>query len=369
MGPKGVYGSILDTIGSTPMIKLHKLPRKFGIKANVYLKCDFFNPGGSVKDRIAVAMIEDAEKKGLMRLGMTIIEPTSGNTGLGLAMVAAVKGYNLICVVMDKVSEEKTSLLKSYGADIAVAPSTVPPEDPLSYFSLVEVLAKTIAKRKKKLDRNGLTEVVAEVQSMVDNNEVSRLENILKEKTDYSKCVFIPRQHYNPVNPEAHYKTTGPEIWEQTKGKVDVFIAGMATGGTITGCAKYLKEKNPKIKVIGVDPEGSLFHEKFYGTKGEIHQYRVEGIGEDFIPGTIDLTLIDEIFVVHDKDAFLTARELAREEGILAGGSSGAAVFAALKISKKLGKNKNVVVIIPDTGRNYISKLYSDEWMKENGFL
>lgn len=361
--------SILETIGNTPLVKLNRLTKKFGIKSNIYVKCEFFNPGGSVKDRIAKAMIEVAEKKKLIKPGYVIIEPTSGNTGIGLALVAAVKGYNLICVALDKVSKEKIDLLKAYGSEVVITPSSVKPEDPRSYYNIAEILAKLVGKKKKLLNKNEVKEIVLKVQKLIDSEDIKTLKKILDEKVDYSKNAYIPKQHYNPANPEAHYLTTGPEIWKQTKGKIDILVAGMGTGGTITGCARYLKKKNPNIKIIGVDPEGSIFHEKFYRTNGEIHQYKVEGIGEDFIPDTIDLNIIDEIFVVNDKDAFLTARQLAKEEGILAGGSGGAAVFAALKIAKRLKESKNIVVILPDTGRNYISKIYSDEWMKKEGFI
>jgi len=363
-----VYVNILDTIGDTPLLKLNRLPKTFDAKSNIYIKCEFFNPGGSVKDRICKAMIEDAERRKLIKPGYTIIESTSGNTGIGLAMVAAVKGYNLICVVLDKVSEEKINLLKAFGSEVVVTPSSVNFDDPRNYFKIAEILAKMVGKKRRLLTKMEVKKLVVKLQQLIDENKVDVLERILKEKIDFGKNTFIPKQHYNPVNPETHYLTTAKEIWKQTKGKIDILVAGMATGGTITGCARYLKRKNPKIKIIGVDPEGSLFHEKFYGTSGEIHQYRIEGIGEDFIPGTIDLKVLDEIFVVNDKDAFLTARSLAKEEGILAGGSSGAALFAALQIAKKLS-NKNIVVILPDTGRNYISKIYSDNWMEREGLI
>ncbi|MBS3055693.1 MAG: cysteine synthase family protein [Candidatus Aenigmarchaeota archaeon] len=271
-------------------------------------------------------MIEDAERKGLLKSGGVIVEPTSGNTGVGLAIAATAKGYRLIFTMPDKMSLEKELLLKAYGAEVIRTPTAVAPDDPRSY-----------------------TEVAKRIVRETPNS-------------------WMPNQYFNQNNPKAHYQTTGPEIWKQTNGKIDVLVSGMGTGGTITGTARFLKSKNGKIKIVGVDPAGSLFHHKFSGTVGNIHPYKVEGIGEDFIPGTIDLKIVDEIVKVTDEEAFLTARRLAREEGILAGGSSGAAVFAALKVAKELKKNKTVVVILPDRGDRYLSKFYSDDWMKENGF-
>ncbi len=317
--------NILELIGNTPILKLTKLTT--GIQCSVLAKLEFLNPGGSVKDRIGVSMIEAAEKQGLIKLGYTIVEPTSGNTGLGLAMAAIAKGYKMIFTLPDKMSKEKIDLLRAYGAKVIITPTAVAPDHPANYVRVAE--------------------------------------RIVKETPNS----FMPNQYSNKANPETHYRTTGPEIWTQAGGKIDVLVATMGTGGTLSGIARYLKEKNPHIRVVGVDPEGSLYHHEFYGTKGDIHSYKVEGIGEDFLPSTLNLKLVDEIITISDKDAFITARELAQKEGVFAGGSAGAAVFAALQVARKLEKNQTIVVILPDTGRNYLNKIYSDEWMIENGFL
>jgi len=319
------FENILEAIGNTPLIKLNNVTK--GIKATILAKLEFLNPGGSVKDRIGIAMIEDAEKKGLLKPGGTIIEPTSGNTGVGLALVATLKGYKMIFTMPDKMSQEKELLLRAFGAEVIRCPTEVPPDDPRSYYKVAERLNK---------------------------------------ETPNS---FLPNQYYNPNNPRAHYETTGPEIWRDTDGKITHLVVGIGTGGTITGAGRFLKEKNPEIKIIGVDPEGSIYHHKFYKAEGEIHTYKVEGIGEDFIPETVDLEIIDEIIVVNDRDSFIMARRLAREEGILAGGSSGSAVFAAIEIARKLDENALIVTILPDTGSNYLSKFFNDEWMKENNLL
>lgn len=319
------FENIIKTIGNTPLIKLNRIVGD--TKPSIFAKVEYFNPGGSVKDRIGIKMLLDAEKKGLIKKGGTIVEPTSGNTGVGLALVATLKGYKMVFTMPDKMSKEKELLLRAYGADVIRTPTAVSPEDPRSYYKVAEKIVK---------------------------------------ETPNS---FSPNQYYNQDNPEAHYETTGPEIWRDTNGKITHFVAGVGTGGTITGVARYLRGKNPNIKIIGVDPEGSIYHHKFYRTKGEIHTYKTEGIGEDFIPGTVDLSIIDDIIVVSDKDAFLTTRKLAREEGLLVGGSSGSAVFAALKIAENLDKNDIIIVLLPDTGRNYLSTVFNDEWMSNNGFL
>ncbi len=312
------YENILQAIGHTPLIRLRRIGAD--IASPIYAKVELLNPGGSVKDRVGFAMVEAAEKAGLLKPGGTIVEATAGNTGMGLALVAAVKGYRLIVVLPDKMSAEKIALLRAYGAEVVITSANVPPDSPESYNGVADRLAREIP------------------------------------------GAYRPDQFSNPNNPLAHYLTTGQEIWTDSEGHVEVFVASMGTGGTISGTARYLKERNPAITIVGADPEGSIL-------SGDApHSYKVEGIGEDFIPKTFNRQVVDEMVRVSDKESFNTARRLAREEGILAGGSSGTALAAALKYAQRLTQPREIVVLLPDTGRNYISKIFSDDWMRENGF-
>src|SRR6059036_1947592 len=317
-----VFESILDTIGNTPLVKLPKIMA--GVPCLALAKLEMMNPGGSVKDRIGEKMIEDAEAKGLLKPGGTIIEPTSGNTGLGLAMVAAIKGYRAVFTMPDKMSREKIDLLKALGARVVVTPTAVPPEHPDSYYRVAE-----------RIHRDTPNSI-------------------------------LPNQYANQANPRAHYETTGPEIWRDTDGTVTHFVCVMGTGGTISGVGKFLKEKNPKVQVIGVDPLGSILKDYFYKKESmKAHTYKIEGIGEDFVPESTWFDTIDEIVKVGDKESYLMTRRLAREEGILAGSSSGAAVVAARRIGENLGPHDVMVVLLPDTGERYLSKAHNEEWLKE----
>ena len=313
-----VADNVLALVGNTPMVRLTRIAK--GLRPTVLAKLEQLNPGGSVKDRIGLVMIEDAERRGLLKPGGTLVEPTSGNTGVGLALVAAIKGYRLVVTMPDKMSQEKRDLLRAYGAEVVICPTAVPPESPESYYRVADRLAREIP------------------------------------------GAFQPNQYYNPFNPEAHYRTTGPEIWEQTEGKVTHVVMGVGTGGTVSGAGRYLKERNAAVKIVGADPEGSVY-------TGDIHPYKVEGIGEDFYPGTFDASIVDRWFRVSDRDGLLTARRITREEGILVGGSSGTAMFAALELAKELDDRATIVVLFPDSGRSYLSKIYSDEWMRQNGFF
>ncbi|MGH9469585.1 MAG: pyridoxal-phosphate dependent enzyme [Terriglobia bacterium] len=320
------YESILEAIGHTPLIRLRRVVP--GTAAVVYAKCDYLNPGGSVKDRIGVAMVEEAERNGWLKPGGTIVEGTSGNTGMGLALVAAVKGYKAIFTMADKQSKEKVDTLKAVGSEVIVCPTAVEPEDPRSYHSVVDRLAREIP------------------------------------------GAYHPDQYHNPSNPAVHYSTTGPEIWEDSEGRITHFVAGMGTGGTITGVGRYLKERNQEVKIIGADPAGSILYDFFHtGCAPRAETYKVEGIGEDFFPTTLDFSVIDDVRRVSDKDSFLWARRLARGDGIFAGGSAGTAMAAAAQILPSLSEKDFVVIFIPDTGMRYLSKLYNSEWMRDNRYL
>ncbi len=315
-----VHESILDTVGGTPLVRLSRLGR--GLAPTLLAKVEYLNPGGSVKDRIGLAMVEQAEREGRLGPGGTIVEPTSGNTGAGLAIVAALRGYRCVFVMPDKISQEKIALLRGYGAEVVVTPTAVPPSSPESYYSVADRLT-------------------AEIPG-----------------------AFQPNQYGNQANPAAHYRSTGPEIWEQTAGAVDVFVAGVGTGGTITGAGRYLKERKPGVLIVGADPEGSI-----YSQPDDVHPYLVEGVGEDFFPATFDRAVVDRFVTVSDRDSFLMTRRLAREEGLLVGGSCGLAAYAAVEVAKELDPEATIVVLLPDGGRGYLSKVFNDDWMREHGFL
>lgn len=324
------FNSLIETIGNTPLVKLQKV--NGNSEGTILAKVEYFNPGQSVKDRMALKMVEDAEASGLLKPGGTIIEGTSGNTGMGLALVAIERGYKCIFTTTDKQSQSKVDILKALGAEVIVCPTNVEPDDPQSYYSVAKKLSQEIPNS------------------------------------------YYPNQYDNKSNTIAHYESTGPEIWEQTEGNITHYVAGMGTGGTISGTGKYLKEQNPDIKVIGIDSVGSVY-KKYFETgefdKNEIKPYLTEGIGEDIIPKAIDFSYVDAVVQVNDKDSALTTRRLAREEGLFIGWSCGAAVEGAIDYMKEnpLGKDDVMVIILPDSGTRYISKVYNDEWMKEKGFL
>jgi len=317
--PIDAADSLLDLVGGTPMVRLDRMARD--LSCQLLAKLEFLNPGGSVKDRPAIAMIEAAEREGRLTKGGTIVEPTSGNTGVGLAIVAARRGYRCIFTMPDKIAGEKVSLLRAYGAEVVVCPTAVDPEHPDSYYSVARRLTET------------------------------------------TPGAFMPNQYANPYNPRAHELTTGPEIWQQTSGRITHLVASIGTGGTISGVGRYLKAQNPLIQIVGADPEGSVY------SGGTGRPYLVEGIGEDFWPETYDRHIADRVVMVSDRDSFLTARRVTREEGILTGGSGGTAVWAAIELGRELGPNAVIVVILPDSGRGYLSKVYDDGWMSDHGFL
>jgi cystathionine beta-synthase len=316
-GSVHAYDSLLGTIGHTPLLRLHRFGK--GLPCPLYGKLEMLNPGGSVKDRIGIRMIEAAEKAGHLQPGGTIIEPTSGNTGTGLAIAAALKGYRCIFTMPDKMSQEKIALLRAYGAEVVITPTAVPADSPESYYKVADRLTEEIP------------------------------------------GAYQPNQYHNQMNPQTHYETTGPELWEQTEGTITHFVVGVGTGGTITGAGRYLKEQNPDVVIVGADPEGSIY-------TGEERPYLVEGIGKDSWPDTLDPSVIDRWVQVTDKDSFLTARRVTKEEGVLLGGSGGTAAWAALEVARDCGPDDVMVVLIPDSGKSYLSKLYNESWMVEHGF-
>jgi len=316
------YPTVLELVGNTPIVRLPALGR--AVEPTLLAKLEYLNPGGSVKDRIGMAMIEKAEEEGKLKPGGTIVEPTSGNTGVGLAIAAAKKGYRCIFVMPDKMSQEKISMLRAYGAEVVICPTAVEPDSPESYYSVSDRLAEEIP--------GG----------------------------------FKPDQYSNMSNPEAHYRFTGPEIWEQTGGEIDAIVISVGTGGTISGVGRYFKEHKPEVLIVGADPEGSVYTAQ---DERDVHPYLVEGIGKDTWPKTMDPSVVDEWVRVSDRDSFLTARRLAREEGLLVGGSGGTTVWAALEIADRFGRDATILTMIPDSGRSYMSKFYDDNWMLEHGFV
>jgi cystathionine beta-synthase len=320
MAPR--YPTVLELVGDTPIVRLDRIGRD--VRPEILAKLEFLNPGGSVKDRIGLAMIEAAEREGKLRPGGTIVEPTSGNTGVGLAIAAALKGYRCIFVMPDKMSQEKISMLRAYGAEVVITPTAVEPDSPESYYSVSSRLAEEIP--------GG----------------------------------FKPDQYSNMANPDVHYRVTGPEMWEQTSGEIDAIVISVGTGGTISGVGRYFKERKPDVLIVGADPEGSVYTAN---DANDVHPYHVEGIGKDTWPKTMDPAVVDEWIRVSDRDSFLTARRLSREEGLLVGGSAGTTVWAALEIAKRYKTDARILTMLPDSGRSYLSKFYDDNWLLEHGFL
>ncbi|AMQ19622.1 PLP-dependent cysteine synthase family protein [Thermococcus peptonophilus] len=370
----GIYDGIVQTIGNTPLVRLGKIERYFNLRNELYAKLEFFNPGGSIKDRIGKYMIEGAKREGKIVEGGVIVEPTSGNTGVGLALVAADEGYMTVFTMPDKMSTEKELLLKALGAFVIRTPTAVAPSDPNSYYRVAEAVRNLIWKKGRSISREELGEIVKYVQRLVDEERLDELRAILEEEVEETPYAYIPNQYFNKYNPLAHYETTAREIWEQTGGEMNYLFAGIGTGGTITGIGRYLKERKKDVRIIGVDPVGSIYSLVKKGMSLEealkkAHPYLVEGIGEDILPETVDLSLVDDMVVVNDQESFAMTRFLARKEGILAGGSSGAALYGTIKYLKENGvEGKKAVVIFPDTGRNYLTKIFNDKWMLKNGF-
>ncbi len=323
---KGAVADMTQAIGGTPIVRLNRVAED--VASEIYVKVEYLNPAGSMKDRVGLNLIRDAEERGMLGPGGTIVEATSGNTGAGLAMVAAIRGYKCIFVMPDKMSSEKIDALRAYGAKVVICPTAVEPSDPRSYYS--------------------------------------QARKIVEE----TPGAFYANQYHNPANPEAHYMSTAPEIWEQTGGQFDVFIGGMGTGGTLSGCGRYFKEQNPDVQIVGVDPIGSLYYEYIKtGRLTKAFSYYVEGIGEDFLPSTMNLDMLDDVVQVDDRECFLMTRELVRREGIFCGGSCGAAVVGAIKYARQLAEPKRLLVLLPDSAQKYLSKIFNDEWMRSNGFL
>lgn len=367
-----VKENISKTIGNTPVVRLEKIMDFFGLESELYAKVEYLNPGGSIKDRIGVSLIQGAEKEDKIKNGGVIIEPTSGNTGVGLAIAANLKGYKTVFTMPSKMSKEKELLLKSYGGKVIRTPTDVKPEDPNSYYSIAEVIKILLWEKEGEISEEELESVTTKVQKLVEKEKIQELENILEKDVEKSKNAYLPNQYENKYNPLAHRRTTGPEIMDQIGEKLDYFIAGVGTGGTISGTGNYLKEET-NIKVIGVDPEGSIISLVKDGmeiekAKERAETYLTEGIGEDLIPDTLDLDVIDEIVKTTDQESFSMTRFLSRKEGIMAGVSSGSALVGAVKyLKRKDVKDKKALVILPDTGRNYLTRAYNDDWMKEKG--